>query len=387
MYIKIKAVLKTPLMIGGKTLNSNYKKSRDYIPGSVLRAAFARELIQACPYPHENNWLSCKKTQECSNCRFCGLCRNFSNIKFPALYLLGGKPYPATARIDKYGEKETKEIRDIMKSRLKNSSPGEEEENWEKLQGFYKEGKQLKAIYQTITRTAIDYTRHTAKNNALFTQNTVAGLWSEETGQSMEAVFAGETELFPNEMEEIKKIDMLHIGANTTAGMGLCEMQYEETEATDTLEEMESRIQMFQHEEGDDYVLSVDLLSDAYLQMEELKGDSGEVADEEFLKFLEQRIGLPREFHLIKVFKNQDVLRGFDTSRPTEREMRRKPQIVVKAGAVFVYKVKKEKLKENLEGLLKIEQTGIGKNTLHGFGKVRICDEFHEKYDVVKRRR
>ena len=47
MYIKIKAVLKTPLMIGGKTLNSNYKKSRDYIPGSVLRAAFARELIQA----------------------------------------------------------------------------------------------------------------------------------------------------------------------------------------------------------------------------------------------------------------------------------------------------------------------------------------------------
>ena len=67
--------------------------------------------------------------------------------------------------------------------------------------------------------------------------------------------------------------------------------------------------------------------------------------------------------------------------------MRRKPQIVVKAGAVFVYKVKKEKLKENLEGLLKIEQTGIGKNTLHGFGKVRICDEFHEKYDVVKRRR
>lgn len=51
---------------------------------------------------------------------------------------------------------------------------------------------------------------------------------------------------------------------------------------------------------------------------------------------------------------------------------------------VFVYKIKKEKLKEHLKELLKIEQTGIGKNTLHGFGKIRICDEFHEKYNIAK---
>ncbi len=384
MYVKITAVLKAPLMIGGKTLNSNYKKSRDYIPGSVLRAAFARELIQACPYIHENNWLTCKEYQECNSCRFCSLCRNFSNIKFPALYLLGGKPYPATARIDKYGEEGTKQIRDILKLRLKHFSPGAEEENWEKLQGFYKEEKQLKAIYHTITRTAIDYTRRTAKTNALFTQNTVAGLWSEEAGQTVEAVFAGDTELSPQEMKEIKEIDMLHIGANTTSGMGLCELQYEETEASDTLEKMEKRIYAFQQGVSDEYVLSVDLISDAYLQMEELERSKGkELSDEKYAKFLEQKIGLAQDFHLIKVFKSQEVLRGFDTSKATEK-MRRKPHIVVKAGAVFVYKIKKEKLKEHLKELLKIEQTGIGKNTLHGFGKIRICDEFHEKYNIAK---
>lgn len=56
-------------------------------------------------------------------------------------------------------------------------------------------------------------------------------------------------------MKEIKEIDMLHIGANTTSGMGLCELQYEETEASDTLEKMEKRIYAFQQGVSDEYVL------------------------------------------------------------------------------------------------------------------------------------
>ena len=45
MY-EIRAALRSPLMIGGKTLNSNYRESRDYIPGSVLRAAYAKAILQ-----------------------------------------------------------------------------------------------------------------------------------------------------------------------------------------------------------------------------------------------------------------------------------------------------------------------------------------------------
>ena len=53
MY-KIKAVLKSPLMIGGKTLSSNYRESRDYIPGSVLRAAYAKALVERCHCEQRN---------------------------------------------------------------------------------------------------------------------------------------------------------------------------------------------------------------------------------------------------------------------------------------------------------------------------------------------
>ena len=60
---------------------------------------------------------------------------------------------------------------------------------------------------------------------------------------------------------------------------------------------------------SDEYVLSVDLISDAYLQMEELERSKGkELSDEKYAKVLEQKIGLAQDFHLIKVFKSQEAV-------------------------------------------------------------------------------
>ena len=108
-----------------------------------------------------------------------------------------------------------------------------------------------------------------------------------------------------------------------------------------------------------------------------------DISDKQMLNFLEKKIGLSTEkYKLCKAYKFQEILSGFDTSKTTEQEMRRQSHLVVKAGAVFAYQVLTES--NDIEELLQQERKGIGEQTQHGFGKVRICDSFHTQYDARK---
>ncbi len=62
--------------------------------------------------------------------------------------------------------------------------------------------------------------------------------------------------------------------------------------------------------------------------------------------------------------------------------MRRQGRLVVKAGAVFVYQVPAGEI--DAKELLELEEGGIGEQIKHGFGKIRVCDDFHIRYDVLK---
>lgn len=62
--------------------------------------------------------------------------------------------------------------------------------------------------------------------------------------------------------------------------------------------------------------------------------------------------------------------------------MQRQGRLIVKAGAVFVYQILSKEI--DTKGLLELEERGVGRNTEHGFGKLRICDSFHVKYDARK---
>ena len=133
MY-KIEAVLKSPLMIGGKKLNNNYRESKDYIPGSVLRAAYARALVLQCACEQKDNWLVFQARRECRTCAFKTICEHFSQISFPALYPMGGSPYPVTARENKYTKKGETEVFDLLKSRLTERGKVQGESEWIRLE-------------------------------------------------------------------------------------------------------------------------------------------------------------------------------------------------------------------------------------------------------------
>lgn len=391
MY-KITAVLKSPLMIGGKTLDSNYRESKNYIPGGVLRAAYAKAIIERCSYKQENYLLCYMEKEDCKTCQFKTICKNFSEIVFPTLYPLGSTPYPITAREKKYKEEEEKGIFDILKSRLIMKNKLRRESEWQRLEGLHKDEEKIELVYSIITRTAINYQCNTAKEGALYTQNVISGQYLAKDKKIIEAIFTGEIPLSLEEKEELNHIKILHIGADITRGFGLCQMCCEEEIQEDTSEAIKKRIEQFNHGiEGQKPFVILDFLTDAYLGLDEIGEDTWsqtKVSDEEFKRFLEEKIGLSNEkYHLFKVFKLQELLFGFDTSKKTEKEMRRKGHIVIKAGAVFAYQyqAKLEDIKEEeLKELCKLEMNGIGNNVKHGFGKVRVCDEFHMKYDVLK---
>lgn len=389
MY-KIKVVLKSPLMIGGKTLDSNYRESRNYIPGSVLRAAYAKAIIERCSYKQENYWLCYMEKEECKTCQFKTICKNFSEIVFPTLYPSESIPYPMTAREKKYKAKEEKGIFDILKSRLVMKKKLKKESEWQRLEGLHKEQEKIELVYSVITRTAINYQYNSAKEGALYTQNVISGQYSAKDKKITEAIFTGEIPLSLEEKEEINHIKILHIGADITRGFGLCQVYCEEEIQEDTPDEIKKRIEEFNNGiEGQKPFIILDLLTDAYLGLDEIGEDIRSqtgFSDEKFKNFLEDKIGLSRErYHLLKVFKSQEILFGFDTSKRTEKEMRRKGKIVVKAGAVFVYQYQTQLKDIDEEELWKLEMQGIGSNVKHGFGKVRVCDKFHIEYDALKK--
>ncbi len=381
----IEAVLKSPLMIGGKKLNNNYRESKDYIPGSVLRAAYARALIQRCAFEQENNWLVFQAKSQCEVCAFRTVCRHFSKIPFPVLYPLGGSPYPVTAREKKYKEEEETGIFDILKSRLTGQGKAQGESEWSRLEGIHKDGQKVKLMHSAITRTAIDYHRNAAKGGSLYTQNVVLEKYPDEKDRLCDAMFAGQIRLSLEEEKELSQIRILHIGADATRGFGICHMFFRGKTADDTPCEIQTRIQKFNAGiAGKQRFVILDLLTDAYLGLEDIGADSvsqTRVPDEQMLSFLEEKIGLPNnKYHLRKAYKFQEVHGGFDTSKETESGMRRQARLVIRAGAVFVYQASEEDIDE--AELLKKEEDGIGQYTEHGFGRIRICDQFHVRYDV-----
>lgn len=386
MY-KIKAVLQSPLMIGGKTLNSNYRESRDYIPGSVVRAAYAKALVERCACEQKNYWLDYKGQDVCKKCSFKSVCENFAHIKFPVLYPLGSSPYPVTARKKKYENEGEHSILDVLKSRLTTQEKADGESDWIRPEGFHCNGVPVRLIHSAITRTAIDYRRNASKDGSLYTQNVISEKYLDSGQELADVVFSGDICLTQDMKKELEKIKTLHVGADVTRGFGICRMSLEESKEDDTPEKMAERIREFHHGINTEKpFITLDLMTDAYLGLEEIGEDSlsqTNFSDGQMIAFLEEKIGLPKDrYRLWKAYKFQEILRGFDTSKATEKEMRRQGHLVVKAGAVFVYRSLEKEI--DAKELLELEQCGIGKHVEHGFGKIRICDSFHIKYDVLK---
>lgn len=391
---KINLKLQSPLIVGGKKLGSNYIKSMDYVTGSVLRAALAKEILNRCSYYDKEKekvyWVEFKNKSDCKNCKLKNMCKNFSNIKISIFYPLGSRPYPSTNMRCKYNS--SHEDVDTLIYRINkhrdvdvsyNGKCPTCKERLEKHTGLGKDGVDVEGNYELITKNAINPYMKRSQEGILYSLDALS-----ETmflGDKVEDTeFQGTIECNADISKDLNDIRVVRIGAYTTSGFGKCSFtNIKGEEKKENVKSLENRIQKFNLLINDEkkYFVSLTLISDAYLELEKTfdKIDKmpSDIETEDFIKEYEKCLKpyLGEEFNLEIPIVNNEWRRGFDTSQKVS--VYRKEKMLSKAGSVFVFSIPKEKI--NYEKLLKIQENGIGKNTEHGFGEVKVCSEFHIK--------
>lgn len=387
-----------PFVVGGRSLGSNYIKSLNYIPGGVLRAALSKEIVSRCNYYTENNdgkinWVEFKGESGCSNCLVKNICKNFSNIIIGNSYPLDANLFPLTAMsckddhthgvfdtlIDKvklkvYRNEHRDEAVKIDYKCLNGNCGG----RVERFSGMYKKEynkiKEIKPIYFLMEKNSINPYTRTTKEEILYTLDSVSPkimVEDEERDLYLQGYIEGD-----NIGNDLNTFNDLFVGAYNTSGFGKMKFEYLGSNEIDSIQKMKERIKKFNsYIEGSKIYIPVTLISDIYIGLEDFYDKQlFEVKTEEYIEIYNKKI---EEFNNIgSVFYvniTSEIKRGFDTSKSQVRL--RNAKKIIKAGSIFVLEVDKEKI--NYEEIFNIQLNGIGKNKIHGFGNIKICDEFH----------
>jgi len=385
---KISLMLQSPMLIGGKKQGSNYIKSMEYIPGSVMRAAFARVITDRCSFDEKNRWVSFENADECRDCTLKKLCKNFDSMRFSFMYPQDSKPYPLTNMRCKYESAHPDVdtlIYQINKHRGKsvrfNNKCASEgcKERLEKHGGFHKNGQDVELDYRFITKNSVNpYLKH-AKESILYSLDVV----TEKCflGDKQEPTeFCGYIESCEDIEDELYEVGMLRVGAYTTGGFGKCKLCVNGKTDGDNTYTIEKRISEFNKLINDSSRLYIafTLMSDAYLGLEECFSDKLSPSQvttseymEEYKKILYKYTGENLRFEF--PIAENELRRGFDTSG--EQAVLRRGKILTKMGSILVYSLEKDLI--NYNEILNIQNNGIGANVEHGFGQVVVCSEFH----------
>jgi len=98
--VKVLLEFISPVLIGKKRSATNFVESRNYIPGSIVRAALAKYIVLNCKAVDDGwdsnldklFWVKFWNKEECTTCNLKNLCMNFSDIKISFFYPKGTKP-------------------------------------------------------------------------------------------------------------------------------------------------------------------------------------------------------------------------------------------------------------------------------------------------------
>lgn len=369
MNIKLK--FDSPFIVGGIKRVSNYIESLDYIPGNVVRAAFAKKILMNCPYhkPDEvveidgisrKNWVYFRDKPLCGECQFKGLCQKFSEIKFSYFYPEGITIIPmSTMRCKMHPEHGFVDI--LTEKPVCTKCPGKNG-RVESVTGYMKDGSDYSVTKTFSTKTSIDKYTETAKDGLLY--STLAVTATDGQDNIFEGVISGVTE------EDLKSIDILRIGKYISTGFGKCNIILEETGSRNT-EGIEEKLELFSkaykefHEIEDVYnYFGIKFVSDAKLDFK-LNGEHTYMTTDEYKDIWLQSLNLEKGIKIEKVLAEVFNFRGYDMSK-VEEDKRETPIHMVEKGSVIVFRTMKN-LNEIFDDFSNLD--GFGNDTLNGFGQ------------------
>jgi CRISPR-associated protein Csx10 len=398
----IEITLHSPVCIAQKRGVGNAIETLDYIPGSTIRGALAmRYLKQYGTYNQsQRRWeLTDSRRQEEFNQLFLS-----DEVRFGNAYIGGGLVIPLTAMSCKYDpgfsedtddHQETHGVFDGVLPFAKYKLGGELDDrievcaecgaNMERFRGYYerKMGRDalraLKATKRVIARTAITQTLETALQGSLYTLDVL------NENQELRGVVdadASAIHLLQGLIENPS--DRLRIGTAKTRALGECGLRFSGPLNQFSVESVRARLDGFNAEVDftSQTLFTVTLHSDTILLDEILRYKTAiELTDlcEAVAYKTQLDLSILDSFEPLQSWLSIHPVTGWDVAKKRPKT----DEIAITKGSVFVWSSKAGRTLTDTDMnsvaalLAEIENTGIGERRNEGFGRIRICDEFH----------
>ncbi|MGN0594294.1 MAG: RAMP superfamily CRISPR-associated protein [Hominimerdicola sp.] len=379
---KIAFTLESDVITGGITITNNFKETTPYLTGSVVRAAFAKDIFLTCPFadkPTDDgkyNYIELKN-EGCESCAKKEICEKFSDMSFSFFYPENCIPAPLTAKKCKtYGTEHP--IQDSLVKTPKKCYDGNCNLNGkgrlENLKGFIdSDNKSYKIKTVTTTHTAINYMTNSNLDGSLYS---VCAIKSGQT-------FTGYIDDCASGLLYDGKI--IYVGKYSSNGFGKIKItvsdEDEKTNFADNINAFNNKFKgtdIFK-QNPDKIFVPILFLSDAKLGFENYDGKILSTADYE-IQWHKAIFDNNNLFKIEQIFAQNYVYRGFDTSKgriSEDKDRIKKPVILTKMGTTILISFDKSNKEKALDFLAKLVKTGVGEDTKNGFGQIEICNRIH----------
>ncbi|MEQ8971859.1 MAG: CRISPR-associated RAMP protein Csx10 [Coleofasciculus sp. C1-SOL-03] len=386
----------SPLAIGRKKPGGSVSEAGDYIPGSVIRGAIASQMIQLS---HLDNPDLTKTDNDFKDVFLRENATIFHNA-YPAPTNSDEevKVLPATALSSKtnpgfkpkgYG------VFDTLIDRFCAESYGypydpicpQDGGRVEPYSGFY--SKKNEQHYQThsvskrlLTRVGINRRRATAEEQVLYSIEVL-----NETQNQQPVVYCSsilvEDDNLADQLTQFINLNSrnFRLGGAMSRGLGKVEIQGTVSSVKQTLE---SRIYRFNHAIQNRWLewgnlfgnrplenrtyFTLDLQSDAILTE---NWQHTMVISEDMLKEFVQLRDCPVDLQV--AYSSYDYCSGWNSAWGLMKDV----ELITNKGSVYLFSTIKEKEKDWMAALERLELKGVGDRTCEGFGQVQVCNDFH----------
>lgn len=388
--MKVILDFKSPLLLGGKKNTSNFINTDDVIKGSVIRAAFAKVILNNCPFRNEKvqnkvNWIEHRGNKCSSECKFNNICKKFSDIHFSYFYPKGSEVVPLTSKLCKT-DKNHGYIDCLIDDDKCKKCKGDEDGRTEFKSGLRTIGENKKPykVEKTVSiKTSINPYTRTSSDGMLYSVETITSTPIKNLEEKV-CIYEGYIENLTQ--DEFTLFKRLRVGGDTTVGLGKCVLSVEDNNKALDID-MDDFCQKYlyknhiENKDKNEYAaikfvgdLKVDFKGAEQRLRDKNIIDDDYITTEQYKKIWEEALGVydNSEVNIDRIYTDFINYRGYDTSKGNNK--RSNAFVMATKGTVIVFKGKgiKEFLESNVSE--KKVKMSFGYDTEVGFGNYVLYD-------------
>lgn len=401
LRVRLQLEALSPIAFGARRgTTSSFVDTLDYVPGTSLRGALAARFLREFANADDERFRKVFLEGE---------------VLFANLYPLSDGEIswvlPATAHACK-AYKERHGVKDILirAAALKLMKPGSCEalldeilfcshcpQGWQAvklLTGFYEKPLSRPATYATVevhkrhlTHVGINRKKQSAEEGFLFAQQVINEARRDSDSRSFSPqLFSGE--LIANKSQaEFLTHELLangtdfRMGESRTRGLGRVRVRECKVVNADTEDDVKARIVQFNRKfserfSSDRIFISLTLQSDTMLTDEFMRPSSTLAASD-----LRRAVGddpgarsiTPNSLRPVYANAGKRLVQTWNVTSGYPKP----DDVAITMGSVFLFEVTEGTAEELAAPLLILQEHGIGKRRIEGFGRVTVCDPFH----------